>query len=103
MDRLNQFLPILRREIASYSKPSTQGISFFTESPNSDCFTVVDMYLYKGNRVVDNGLVVCLEDEFIIIERDMNDKVLVDALLQAGIPREQIILAYAGEPLPEKA
>lgn len=37
----------------------------------------------------------------IIIEEDMTDKKLIDALLQAGIPRAQIILAYAGEPVPD--
>jgi hypothetical protein len=36
-----------------------------------------------------------------IVERDQNDKMVKDALLQAGIPREKIILAYAGEPIPE--
>jgi hypothetical protein len=37
----------------------------------------------------------------VVIEEDMTDKKLIDALLQAGIPRDQIILAYAGEPVPE--
>jgi hypothetical protein len=46
-------------------------------------------------------LIVRLEGDHIIIERDINDKVLVDALVQAGIPRQQIILAYAGEALKE--
>lgn len=33
----------------------------------------------------------------------MNNKPLVDALMQAGIPRAQIILGYAGEAVPESA
>jgi len=38
----------------------------------------------------------------IIIEEDTTDKPLVDALMvNAHVPREQIILAYAGEKLPE--
>ncbi|MBX3063608.1 MAG: hypothetical protein U0528_14555 [Anaerolineae bacterium] len=28
---------------------------------------------------------------------------LIDALVQAGIPRDKIILAFAGEPVPETA
>lgn len=32
---------------------------------------------------------------------DMNNQPPVDALVQAGLPRERIILAYAGEPVPE--
>jgi hypothetical protein len=37
----------------------------------------------------------------IVIESDATDKPLVDALVQRGIPREQIVLAYAGEPIPD--
>jgi hypothetical protein len=39
----------------------------------------------------------------VVIEEDMTDKKLVDALQQRGILRDQIILAYAGEPIPDAA
>lgn len=39
--------------------------------------------------------------DMVIIEEDRTDKPLVDALMQAGIPRHQIVLAYIGESLPE--
>lgn len=39
----------------------------------------------------------------VVIEEDTTDKKLVDALLQRGIPRDQIILAYQGEPIPDAA
>jgi sulfur carrier protein ThiS len=39
----------------------------------------------------------------IVIEEDMIDTKVLDTLLQAGIPREKIILAYNGEPVPEEA
>jgi hypothetical protein len=44
-----------------------------------------------------------VEGEKIIIEEDRTfDKPLYEALMaNAGIPREQIVLAYAGETLPE--
>lgn len=48
-------------------------------------------------RVVVMAQVV--SDKVIIIE-DTTDKPLVEALMQAGIPREQIVLAYAGESVP---
>jgi hypothetical protein len=42
-------------------------------------------------------------DKVIIDEDRSFDKPLVDALIHnGGIPREQIILAYAGEKLPEQ-
>ncbi|MEP7292808.1 MAG: element excision factor XisI family protein, partial [Chloroflexota bacterium] len=40
--------------------------------------------------------------DYVVIDEDTTDKPLVDALMiNGGIPREQIVLAYAGETLPE--
>lgn len=43
--------------------------------------------------------------DYVIIEEDTAlDKPLVDALMiNGGVPREKIILAYKGEKLPDKA
>jgi hypothetical protein len=50
------------------------------------------------------GVVVMarLMGDKIIIEEDTTDKPLLDALLQRGVPREQILLAYQGEIIPEE-
>lgn len=41
-------------------------------------------------------------DEWIIIEEDTSlNKHLFETLMARGIPRDQIILAYRGETLPE--
>jgi hypothetical protein len=55
-------------------------------------------------RTDDSAAVVVLArivGDKVIIEDDNTDKQLVDALLQQGVPREQIILAYAGEAVPD--
>jgi XisI protein len=39
--------------------------------------------------------------DMVIIEEDRTDRPLVDSLMHAGIPREKIVLAYAGEPIPD--
>lgn len=54
-------------------------------------------------RPSDVMVMARVEGEMIIIEDDATDKPLVDALMQRGIPRNQIILAYAGEPIPAPA
>jgi hypothetical protein len=41
-----------------------------------------------------------IEGDIVIIDEDLTDRPLVEALVRAGIPREKIVLAYAGEPLP---
>jgi hypothetical protein len=47
------------------------------------------------------GVVVLVRivDNKVIIEEDTTDRPLVDALIHAGIPRENIVLAYAGETI----
>lgn len=61
------------------------------------------MAKFQGKRFVNTGLLVHIVDNhLIVIEEDINNKPLVDALVQAGIPREKIILAYAGETVPEE-
>jgi hypothetical protein len=57
----------------------------------------------KQPRFTATSIVVHLRGDTLIIEHDDNDRPLVDALVRAGIPRSKIILAYAGEPVPELA
>lgn len=101
MDTLVQYVPILKQALAEYAKPPAHGYAYFTESPDGQLFTVVDVYQQQGTRHVSTGLVVHLMPEHIVIEHDMNNKPLVDVLVQRGVPRQSIILAYAGEPIPE--
>jgi XisI protein len=51
----------------------------------------------------DAGIVVLarIADNHIIIDEDTTDRPLVHELVRAGIPRDQIILTYAGEKIPE--
>jgi len=43
-----------------------------------------------------------IEDrQYIVIEHDATDKPLVEALTAAGVPRDHIVLAYAGETRPD--
>jgi vancomycin permeability regulator SanA len=42
---------------------------------------------------------VRIEGNPVVIEYDANNKPLIEMLISAGIPREQIVLAYAGETL----
>jgi hypothetical protein len=49
------------------------------------------------------GIVVLarIAGDKVVIEEDTTDKPLVEALTQQGVAREQIVLAYAGEHIPE--
>lgn len=87
--------------LQGYTGEALNGSSVLTISPDETLFTVISIGQVRDQRVVDTGLVVRYVDQTIIIEHDVNDKPLVDALEQAGIPRRQIVLAYRGESAPK--
>lgn len=94
-------IEIIRRKIAEYAKPSLTGEpSYLTQSEDGSLFTVVDVSAAGNKHQATISLAVRVLPGYVIIEHDINNKPLVDALVQAGIPREKIILAYAGEPVP---
>ena len=98
MDRLRETLIAV---LEGYTGKAFNGYSYLTSSTDQRHFVVTSVGMVQGQRIVNSGLVVQLSGDTIIIDRDINNKPLVDALVQAGIPRTQIILAYAGEPAPE--
>lgn len=98
MDTLKE---IVNREIASYVSQGANGYSYLIANPEKTDWTVVFVLNIDGKRVVRSGLIVRLWKETVLIEQDTNEPPLVEALLQAEIPRSRIILAYAGEPVPE--
>jgi hypothetical protein len=77
--------------------------SVLTMSDDGRLLTVVSIGQVRGETLIDTGLIVRMIGDLIVIDRDNNSKPLVEALLQAGVPREQIVLAYAGETVPHAA
>ena len=88
---------ILQHAMEGYAVEGLNGHGYLTRTQDGSLFTVIYIGQVRDRTVVDTGLVARIEGENIILERDTNNKPLVDALVQAGVPREQIVLAYAGE------
>ncbi len=91
----------LQTVIERYTGEGLNGHAYLVHDPALDIYTVISIGYIGQRRVADANLIVRLIGDKIIIEHDMNDKTLADALVQAGVPRQSIILAYAGEPVPE--
>jgi len=94
---------IVQREIAGYTGKGLNGYSYLVANSDHQAFTVVSVGYMDGQRYASADLIVRLIADRVVIERDDNYPPLVDALMQAGVPRDNIILAYAGEPVPETA
>jgi hypothetical protein len=89
----------IKQVLATYAGEALNGYSQLTANDSDNFWTVIAVASVRGVPVVETGLVVRLEGEQVIIEKDVNDKPLVDALQAAGVARSQIVLAYAGESL----
>jgi hypothetical protein len=85
---------VLLTVLQGYAGKGLNGSSYLTTSEDGTVFAIVSVAQVRDKHVVDAGLVVRLVNEQIIIETDVNDKPLVDALVQAGVARSQIVLAY---------
>ena len=94
MDTLTE---TLRRAVAGYAGEMLNGYSYLTTNADQTVFVIVGLGYVGDRHFVDTSLVARVERDSIIIECDVNNKPLVDALLEAGVSRSQIILAYAGE------
>jgi hypothetical protein len=86
--------------VMGYARKGLNSQSYFTHDDDNTIFSVVTVTTNNTSFV---SLLVRISNSMVIVEQDRNNKTLVDALLQAGIPRESIILAYKGEPTPAAA
>src|SRR5258707_14396967 len=92
---------VVHQVVKGYAGTGLNGISYLTQNEDGSVLTITDFARIRGEHISGVSLVVRIVDDAVIIERDQNDKIVKDALMQAGIPREKIILSYAGEPIPE--
>ncbi|MGH2410700.1 MAG: hypothetical protein ACRDGS_10070, partial [Chloroflexota bacterium] len=87
----------LRQVLSSYAGEMLNGYSYLTTNADGTVFVIIGLGSIGDQHFVDTSLVARLTGTTIVIEYDTNNKPLIEALLADGIPRDQIILAYAGE------
>ena len=92
--------PILVEEMQKYAGKGLNAYSYLTENEAEQIYTVIDIAMVRGKRIVGTVLVAHLQDDQIVIELDHNNKTLVDALESRGVPTEQIMLAYRDNTMP---
>ncbi len=103
MDKVITLVDLVRHEVDLYNAGGTwKGITLTLFDEQQQRYAVIivpDLPRPFPARVVVMAQVV--DDKIVIIE-DTTDKPLYEALMvNAKIPREQIILEYAGEKLPQ--
>lgn len=91
----------VRECMSGYARKGLNSHSYLMRNEDDMLLSVVTVQGNTGHSFL--SLLVRIVADTVIIERDQNDKPLVAALVQAGIPRHQIIVAYAGEAIPAPA
>lgn len=89
----------LESAMSGYAGEDLNGYSYLTRSADGQVFTIISIGALRERHFAATSLVARVVNDHIVIDHDVNDKPLVDALVSAGIPRQQIVLAYAGESL----
>ena len=99
---MSVWTPGIRARVSLNSVP-LRSLQRYVQDAQRNVLTVASIGHVAGETVVDIGLIARVVDGRVVIDRDVNNKPLVDALLQAGVPRRQIVLAYAGETVSDAA
>jgi hypothetical protein len=103
MDRLSEaeLVERTRHEVEKYAGTSFHAKAYSISDDMRQTYVVTGIENEIGR---DHSWIIVqarvVGDTVIVDEDTVMDKKLVYALLQAGVPREQIVLAYEGEPLP---
>lgn len=99
MDKLNTYRDLIRRTICTSpyyihgSKGPDVETQFLCDDDNGR-YLLLDIGWRGKKRVFSPILYVCIEQEKIRIEEDWTEEGITDDLLRAGVPKEDIILAF---------
>ncbi len=103
MESVISLVDILKNELNWYANTigykSTAHL-FCDEKSQKYVIVTVDDYDSPNLDKIAAMIMAHIEGDYIVIDGDNTDKPLYEGLMQAGIPREKIILAYAGERVP---
>jgi hypothetical protein len=104
MDRVIELAQIVQHELEGYARPVLRGKTYLMTNTDQQVFTVIDVPDHFP-RKFEAGIAVMarIVGDKVVIEEDIHDRPLVNELVRAGIPREQIICTYIGEKLPEES
>lgn len=99
MDKLSAYRDLVRRTIciSPYYMHGSTGPEVETQflcDDDNGRYLLLDIGWRDKKRVFSPILYVCIKQEKIWIEEDWTEEGITDDLLRAGVPKEDIILAF---------
>ncbi|MBI5667232.1 MAG: XisI protein [Chloroflexi bacterium] len=102
-DKVESLAEITRREVARYVGYSPVARLFPVLDDTHQTYAVIIIENDPALRPASAVVMARVVGDKVVIEEETTDKPLYEALMvNGGIPREQIVLAYAGESLPDE-
>ncbi|MEO8609977.1 MAG: element excision factor XisI family protein [Chloroflexota bacterium] len=102
MDQIVDLTHIVQQQIEAYAKGGwAKARGYAITDAKRNIYTVIGVPDYPRKFPASIVVMARVENGKVIIEHDITDRPLWEELVRAGIPREQIILTYAGEQMPE--
>jgi hypothetical protein len=99
MDRVINIADIIEHEINEYVGPLYKGTLYPIFDHSSNVYSLLAVPHYPKAFQPGVILLARIVGDKVILDVDTTDRPLVNALVEAGIPREKIVLAYAGDIL----
>jgi hypothetical protein len=97
---MDSLAEIVKREIGWYAAGDTD-LKMYVLFNEADQVYAVNRVIPSRRWPTDVVMLARIVGDYVIIEDDRTDKPFEDRLTAAGIPRAKIVLAYAGEILPD--
>ncbi len=100
MERVESLAEIVRREVMDYHGPALKATTYYFEDKENHRYTVVIVQDYPRKNSARVVVLAQVVGDTVIVEEDITDRPLYEALMRNGISREKIVLTYAGEQAP---
>lgn len=97
MDKLERYRSLIKKIMEEYQQLGSGNSdveSVLLLDPISEQYLLLKMGWHQDNRIKRNVIHVRLKDQKIWIEEDSTEDGIATDLLQAGVQREDIVLAF---------
>ena len=102
MTETSELALVVQREVERFAQGEwAKARGFAVSDSKRQIYSVVGIPDYPRKFPAVIVMLARVEDGKVIVEHDISDKPLWEALVRVGIPRDRIILTYAGEQLPQ--
>jgi hypothetical protein len=93
------------QEVKDYNKGGgwLKATGYFVSDAARQIYAVIVVPDYPRDFPAGVVILARIVGDKVVIEQDLTDRPLFKELMRVGIPREQIILTYAGEAPPAEA